>query len=86
MSGGKIRLEQDFFDEPLRVKLSGVRSWVLLTLVAIIAGNTCSTEATMHGLHEVHRQQLELAKRQLELAQRQHTLDSLRFVQSQNQK
>ncbi len=79
MSGNKVKIEQDDFDNPLRVKLGGMRSWVLLMLVATIALNTCGTELNTRASAEFQRKQYELARRQ-------YTLDSLRFVQSQNQK
>ena len=72
MSDTKVRVTQEFFDDPLRVKPSGVRTWVALILLLTIAMSTCSTEAQM-------RENKELVKQQLEVAKKQYALDSLRF-------
>ena len=68
----KVRIKQDFMDDPLLVKPAGVRTWLLIILVASIALNTCESAINTRGSNELKRMQLEQAKRQ-------YTLDSLRF-------
>lgn len=68
----KVKIEQDFFDDPINVKLSGVRSWLVPALIALIAFQTCATEMNT-------RNNTILEKEKLELAKKQYKLDSLKF-------
>ena len=72
MSDNKVKIQQDMFDEPLRVKPDGIRTAFAILLLVIIAMNTCSTEMQT-------RETKELTKKKLELAKKHYQLDSLRF-------
>ncbi len=79
MSDKNVRINQEPWDDALRVKSTGVRVGVAICLLLIIAMNTCSTE--MHT-----RMNTRLLKEQYDLARRQYALDSLRFEQSQHRR
>ena len=68
----KVKIEQDFMDDPINVKLSGLRAWVVPILIASIALSTCATEINTRNNTAVQQQQLEIAKKQ-------YQLDSARF-------
>ncbi len=72
MSEKKIKITQDFFDDPIRTKPAGTRTFFALFLLVIIALNTCSTERAVNENKEINKQRLEIAKRQ-------YTLDSLQY-------
>lgn len=68
----KVRIEQDMFDDPIKVKLRGsIAAFGLLCLLAI-AMSTCATEVQT-------RQNKEINQKRLEVAKKQYTLDSLRY-------
>ena len=68
----KVKIEQDFMDDPINVKLSGLRAWVVPMLIASIALSTCATEMNTRNNTAVQQQQLEIAKKH-------YQLDSARF-------
>lgn len=68
----KVRIEQELFDEPVRVKLRGTATLVMVLLLFSIAMNTCSTEQATREGNKINKERLELAKRQ-------YALDSVRF-------
>lgn len=72
MNEQKIKITQDFFDDPIRTKPAGTRTFFALLLLTIIALNTCSTERAVNENKEINKQRLEIAKRQ-------YALDSLQY-------
>ena len=58
-----VKIEQDFMDDPINVKLSGLRAWVVPILIASIALSTCATEMNTRNNTAVQQQQLEIAKK-----------------------
>ncbi len=79
MAEHKVRLVQDFFDNAIRVKLSGGRSFVVAACLLALVFNTCATNVNTRKIKEIKRQELEQLKRQ-------YALDSLKFeyMKSQN--
>ena len=68
----KVKIVQEFMDEPINVKPSGFRAWIVPVLVASIALSTCATEINT-------RNNTELQKQRLEIAKKQYKLDSLKL-------
>ena len=79
MSEHKIRIMQEFFDGPVRVKLTGGRAFVAVGCMFALMLNTCATEINTREIKEIKRQELEMLKRP-------YALDSLKFeyIKSQN--
>ncbi len=68
----KVKIEQDFMDDPIKVELSGFRAWIIPMLIASIALSTCATEMNT-------RNSVTLEKQRLDIAKKQYQLDSARF-------
>ncbi|MBO5663090.1 MAG: hypothetical protein J6S12_04515 [Alphaproteobacteria bacterium] len=79
MSEHKVRIFQDFFDNAVRVKLTGGRSFVVAACLVALVFNTCTTNVNTREIKDIKRQELEQLKRQ-------YVLDSLKFeyMKSQN--
>lgn len=79
MSEHKVRVVQDFFDNAVRVKLTGGRSFVVAACLVALMFNTCTTNVNIRQIKDIKRQELEQLKRQ-------YALDSLKFeyMKSQN--
>ncbi len=79
MSEHKVRVVQDFFDNAIRVKLTGGRSFVVAACLLALVFNTCTTNVNTREIKDIKRQELEQLKRQ-------YALDSLKFeyMKSQN--
>jgi hypothetical protein len=79
MSERKVRVVQDFFDNAIRVKLTGGRAFFAVACLLALVFNTCATNVNTREIKDIKRQELEQLKRQ-------YALDSLKFeyMKSQN--
>lgn len=69
-------------DDPIRMKLSGGRWWIVAIMSACIAYNIGDVEAELRRGNKLKEDEIKIRKEQLDLARRRFQLDSIAFEEN----